>query len=99
MLCIVIGKDRNEKYFKQDEEKNGSVWRENNVNMVFGFHLILECMECGGDWKLNNVSVNVESLYSILEIIQQGKKEGRKCFCCLLGIIHRDSVAQRHTDY
>ena len=103
MLCIVIGKDRNEKYFKQDEEKNGSVWRENNVNMVFGFHLILECMECGGDWKLNNVSVNVESLYSTPEIIQQRRKEGRKClftcFCCLLGIIHRDSIAQQCTDY
>ena len=47
------------------------------------FHLILECMECGEDWKWNNVSVNVESLYSTLEIIQQGRKEVFGCFCCL----------------
>ena len=40
------------------------------------FHLILECMEWEDDRKCNNVSVNVESLYSTLEIIQQGKKEG-----------------------
>ena len=30
----------------------------------FGFSLILEWMECGEDWKWNNVSVNVESSYS-----------------------------------
>ena len=42
------------------------------------FHLILECMECEENRKCNNVSVNVESLYSTLEIIQQGRKEGRK---------------------
>ena len=42
------------------------------------FQWILECMECGEDWMWSNVSVNVESLYSTLEIIQQGKKEGRK---------------------
>ena len=33
-------------------------------------------MEWEEDRKWNNVSVNVESLYSTLEIIQQGKKEG-----------------------
>ena len=33
-------------------------------------------MECEDDRKWNNVSVNVESLYSTLEIIQQGKKVG-----------------------
>ena len=37
-------------------------------------HIIQECMECGEDWKWNNVSVNVESLYSTLEIIQQRRR-------------------------
>ena len=32
-------------------------------------------MECGEDLEWNNVSVNVESLYSTLEVIQQGRKE------------------------
>ena len=48
------------------------------MNVIYGYSLILECMECEENWKCNNVSVNVESLYSTLEIIQQGKKEGRK---------------------
>ena len=63
------------------------------------FHLILECLEYGEDWKWNNVSVNVESLYSTLEFVQQGRKEGSVCFCCLLWIIHRDARARWHTDY
>ena len=33
-------------------------------------------MEWEEDWKWNNVSVNVESLYSTLEIVQQTRKEG-----------------------
>ena len=33
-------------------------------------------MECEDDRKCNNVSVIVGSLYSTLEIIQQGKKVG-----------------------
>ena len=45
------------------------------------FHMILECMECEENRKCNNVSVNVEFLYSTLEIVQQGKKEGRKEGC------------------
>ena len=55
------------------------------MNVIVGFHLILECMECGEDWKLNSVGENVESLYSTLEIIQQGKKKGMKeVFVCFL---------------
>ena len=46
------------------------------MNVTYGYSLILECMECEENWKCNNVSVNVESLYSTLEIIQQGKKVG-----------------------
>ena len=46
------------------------------MNVIYGYSLILECMECEENWKCNNVSVNVESLYSTLEIIQQGKKVG-----------------------
>ena len=33
-------------------------------------------MACEEDWMWNNVSVNVESLYSTLEVIQQGRNEG-----------------------
>ena len=37
MLCIVIGKEWNEKNIEQDEEKSGIVWRENNVNVTISF--------------------------------------------------------------
>ena len=40
--------------------------------------IVFKCVECEENWKCNNVSVNVESLYSTLEIVQQGRKEGRK---------------------
>ena len=37
ILCMVIEKEWNEKYFEQDEEKSGIVWRENNVNVTISF--------------------------------------------------------------
>lgn len=51
------------------------------MNVIYGFHLILECMEREEDWKWNDVIVNDESLYSTLEIAQQQRQ--KEVFVCI----------------